>query len=194
MATGLHKKDGQGSSAITGGTAGLGTRTGLYTPEQRVRRDNTIWTPIQGFLAAFQFIVFLISLALVLRFLLTGEGYLLASISVVFKTLVLLTIMITGSIWEKVVFDRYLFAPAFYWEDMVSMLVIALHLAYVAAFVFDLASSHIQMVIALLAYGAYAVNAAQFLLKLRRARLESEGSDRSDPALLAGAVKGGAHG
>jgi hypothetical protein len=29
--------------------------------------------------------------------------------------------MVTGCIWEKVVFGRYLFAPAFYWEDVFSM-------------------------------------------------------------------------
>ena len=49
------------------------------------------------------------------------------------KTLVLYTIMITGSIWEKEVFGRYLFAPAFFWEDVFSMLVLALHTAYLAA-------------------------------------------------------------
>ena len=41
--------------------------------------------------------------------------------------------MITGSIWEKDVFGRYLFAPAFFWEDVFSMLVLALHTAYLAA-------------------------------------------------------------
>ena len=53
--------------------------------------------------------------------------------SVVIKTLVLYTIMITGSIWEKEVFGRYLFAPAFFWEDVFSMLVLALHTAYLVA-------------------------------------------------------------
>jgi hypothetical protein len=33
---------------------------------------------------------------------------------VVVKTLALYTIMVTGCIWEKVVFGQYLFAPAFY--------------------------------------------------------------------------------
>ena len=30
------------------------------------------------------------------------------------------TIMVTGAIWEKVVFGQYLFAPAFFWEDVFS--------------------------------------------------------------------------
>ena len=46
---------------------------GLYTPEQRVRRDATRWTLVQGLLVP-QFVVFVVSLALVLRFLLADEG------------------------------------------------------------------------------------------------------------------------
>ncbi|WP_291217756.1 2-vinyl bacteriochlorophyllide hydratase, partial [Hydrogenophaga sp.] len=105
----------------------------LYTPEERVRRDASVWTLVQGILAPVQFLVFLVSLGLVLRFLATGEGQTAASVSVVVKTLTLYTIMITGCIWEKVVFGRYLFAPAFYWEDVFSMLVLALHTAYLVA-------------------------------------------------------------
>ena len=39
----------------------------LYTPEQRRRRDATPWTLVQGVLAPIQFLVFVVSLALVLR-------------------------------------------------------------------------------------------------------------------------------
>ena len=63
----------------------------------------------------------LVSLALVLRFLATGEGYAAATVSIVVKTCVLYTIMVTGAIWEQDVFGRYLFAPAFFWEDVVSI-------------------------------------------------------------------------
>ena len=105
----------------------------LYTEEERIRRDASVWTLIQGILAPVQFVVFLVSLALVLRFLVTGAGESAAIWSVVIKTVTLYTIMVTGCIWEKVVFDCYLFAPAFYWEDVVSMLVLALHSAYLLA-------------------------------------------------------------
>ncbi len=80
---------------------------------------------VQGVLAPAQFAVFLVSLGLVARFLITGEGEAVATASVVFKTGVLYLIMITGSIWERAVFGRYLFAPAFFWEDVVSMVVLA---------------------------------------------------------------------
>jgi len=98
----------------------------LYTPAQRARRDATRWTLVQGVLAPVQFLIFGISLFLVVRSLQTGTLTDWALGSVVLKTLVLYAIMITGAIWEKVVFGQYLFAPAFYWEDVVSMGVLAL--------------------------------------------------------------------
>ena len=87
------------------------SRRSLYTPEERQRRDATAWTLVQGVLAPIQFLVFLVSLGLVLRYLATGEGHTAATLSVVVKTVALYTIMITGCLWEKVVFDRWLFAP-----------------------------------------------------------------------------------
>ncbi len=144
----------------------------IYTPEQRKRRDESVWTLVQGILAPVQFLVFLGSLALVVRYLGTGEGYALATASVVAKTLILYTIMVTGSIWEKVVFDDWLFTPAFFWEDVFSMLVLALHTAYLAAVFLGWGTPEQQMLLALAAYATYVINAAQFLWKLRVARLE----------------------
>lgn len=148
----------------------------LYTPEQRQRRDASVWTLVQGVLAPLQFLVFLISLVLVLRYLATDSGELAATISIVVKTLLLYAIMVTGCIWEREVFGRYLFAPVFFWEDIVSMLVLALHTAYLIALFTGSMSVQGQMVLALVAYAAYAINAAQFLLKLRAARLSTEAS------------------
>ncbi len=148
-------------------------RTGsLYTPEQRSRRDSTRWTLVQGILAPVQFLVFLVSLALILRYLATGEGLWAANVSVIIKTFVLYAIMITGSIWEKKVFGQYLFAHAFFWEDVFSMAVLALHTAYLFATFGGWLSAQGLMVLALAAYFTYVVNAGQFLWKLRVARLE----------------------
>jgi 3-vinyl bacteriochlorophyllide hydratase len=165
-------------AAPWGGASGRGKRAAraaspLYTTEERARRDASAWTIVQGVLAPLQFAVFLVSLGLVLRYLGTGEGLAAATASVVVKTLVLYTIMVTGAIWEKVVFGRYLFAPAFFWEDVFSMLVLALHTAYLAAVWWDVGDGRGQMLLALAAYAAYVVNAAQFLLKLRAARREA---------------------
>ena len=144
----------------------------LYTPEERVRRDETKWTLVQGILAPIQFVVFLVSLYLVLRFLFTGEGESAANISVVVKTLTLYTIMITGCIWEKVVFNCYLFAPAFFWEDVFSMLVLLLHTLYLVALGTGYLDQTQLMLLALAAYATYVINAGQFIWKLRMARLD----------------------
>ena len=145
----------------------------LYTPEERRRRDASRWTLVQGILAPIQFAVFLISLCLVLHYLVTGSGLFAATWSILCKTLLLYTIMITGSIWERDVFGRYLFAPAFFWEDVVSMLVLALHTAYLVALFSGAVDAERQMWLALAAYVSYVVNAAQFVIKLRAARLQS---------------------
>jgi len=150
--------------------------TPLYTPEQRKRRDETAWTLVQGVLAPLQFLVFIVSLGLVIRYLMVGEGYAAATASVVLKTLILYVIMITGAIWEKVVFGKYLFADSFFWEDVFSMLVLALHTAYLAAVFLGLGTSEQQMQLALAAYVTYVINAAQFIWKLRMARLEGAAS------------------
>jgi 3-vinyl bacteriochlorophyllide hydratase len=143
----------------------------LYTPEQRIRRDSSPWTWVQGVLAPVQFLVFLVSLVLVVRYLATGQGHDIATLSVIVKTLFLYTIMITGCIWEKDVFGVWLFAPAFYWEDVFSMLVLALHTAYIVAVLTGWLDARQQMLLALAAYATYAINATQFILKLRAARL-----------------------
>ena len=146
----------------------------LYTAEQRQRRDASSWTLVQGLLAPLQFLVFLISVVLVINYLHNGTGLAAATVSIVVKTLVLYAIMVTGAIWEKDVFGQYLFARPFFWEDVVSMLVIALHTAYLLSLLLGLLTPREQMWLALAAYATYLVNAAQFLIKLQAARGEVE--------------------
>lgn len=152
-------------------------RKRLYTKEQRARRDATRWTLVQGILAPAQFLAFAVSLGLVLRFLLTGEGYGAATVSILVKTGFLYVIMVTGAIWEKVVFGQYLFAPAFFWEDVFSFAVIGLHTLYIVALFNGFLGPTGLMALALLAYATYAINAGQFIWKLRLARLDMARSD-----------------
>ena len=160
-----------------------GNKRGLYTPEERQRRDESPWTIVQGVLAPLQFLVFLVSLGLVIRTLMTGEGAFAADVSIVIKTFVLYTIMVTGAIWEKVVFGKYLFAEAFFWEDVFSMLVIALHTAYLVMLLGEYGTFDQRMLVALAAYATYVVNAVQFLLKLRAARLQAEAEEAAEAAV-----------
>lgn len=161
-------------------TASKAPPSPLYTPAQRALRDSTRWTTVQAILAPLQFLVFLISVALVLRFLMTGEGYGVATASILLKTLLLYTIMVTGAIWEKVVFGQYLFAPAFFWEDVVSFVVIGLHTLYLYGLISGAFTPLQLMAIALAAYVTYALNAGQFLWKLRMARLQGAGAVPAD--------------
>jgi 3-vinyl bacteriochlorophyllide hydratase len=145
----------------------------LYSPAERQRRDESVWTLVQGILAPVQFLIFLVSLVLVLRFLTTGAGEAAADASIIVKTLALYTIMITGSIWEKEVFGEWLFARAFFWEDVFSMAVLALHSAYLVMLLNDWGTAEQRIYVALAGYAAYVINAGQFLYKLRLARLQT---------------------
>jgi 3-vinyl bacteriochlorophyllide hydratase len=128
---------------------------------------------VQGVLAPIQFVVFLVSLGLVVNYFFTGSGEIAALFSVVIKTIFLYIIMITGSIWEKVVFGKYLFAKSFFWEDVFSMLVLFLHTMYLVSLLIPGITVVEQLSIALAAYLAYLINAMQFLIKFRIASLES---------------------
>ncbi|WP_293899387.1 2-vinyl bacteriochlorophyllide hydratase [Phenylobacterium sp.] len=144
----------------------------LYSPEERRRRDASPWTIVQAVLAPLQFLAFAVSIVLIGRYLLTGHGYEVATVSILVKTVALYAIMVTGSIWEKEVFGHWLFARAFFWEDAFSMLVLGLQTAYLVALFAGWGTARQQMLIAVAAYATYVINAAQFLLKLRAARLE----------------------
>jgi len=168
----------------SGSSARMPHRRPLYSTAERSRRDATRWTLVQGLLAPVQFLVFLVSLVLVIRFLATGEGETAATVSIVVKTLTLYTIMVTGAIWEKVVFGQYLFAPSFFWEDAVSMIVIALHTAYLWALLTNSLSVNQLMTLALVAYATYVINAAQFVWKLRMARLDAAAKTASPDSLF----------
>ena len=84
--------------------------------------------------------------------------------------------------YEKVVFGKWLFAPAFFWEDVFSMLVLALHTLYLVLLLGEYGTLEQRMLVALAGYGAYVINAGQFIWKLRMARLEGA---RSGTAVMA---------
>lgn len=159
---------------MTGTSKASTQQFGLYTSDQKARRDRSVWTLVQGILAPLQFVVFLASLVLILRYMHSGNGYEIATASIIAKTALLYLIMITGAIWEKVVFGQWLFAPAFFWEDVVSFVVIALHSLYLYGLLTGAMAPNTLIFIVLTAYATYVINAGQFLLKLRAARLQTE--------------------
>ena len=86
----------------------------------------------------------------------------------------------------------YLFAPAFWWEDAFSMAVLALHTAYLIALATGWLDARGQMLLALAAYATYLVNAAQFVWKLRMARLDAARRDAAVGGAGAGSQEGAA--
>lgn len=133
-----------------------------YTPEQLAKREASIWTKVQMVLAPVQFIAFLVSFSLVVRYLLTGEGYLIANVSVLIKIALLWAITITGMIWEKEIFGHYFLAREFFWEDVGNAVAMVTHNVYFIAQWLH-APERTVMVIMLLAYCTYLVNCAQFV-------------------------------
>lgn len=140
-----------------------------YTPEQLARRDASKWTLVQAALAPIQFIAFIISFALILRYFVTGEGYTIATISVLVKIGLLWAITITGMIWEKEVFGRWFLAPEFFWEDLLNAVALLLHNLYFVARALG-ASDRVVMTVMLVAYTSYLVNCGQFFYRGLQAR------------------------
>jgi 3-vinyl bacteriochlorophyllide hydratase len=139
-----------------------------YTAEQLARRDASSWTRVQVILAPIQFLAFLVSAALVVRYLATGQGYALANASVLVKISLLWAITISGMIWEKAIFGHYFLARQFFWEDVGNAVAMLFHNLYFLARALHW-SDRAVMTLMLVAYCSYLVNCAQFVVKGMRA-------------------------
>lgn len=135
-----------------------------YTPEQLARRAASPWTRVQAILAPVQFLAFIVSFVLVVRYLVTGEGYGLANASVLIKIALLWAITITGMLWEKDVFGQYFMARQFFWEDLGNAVAMLFHNLYFVARWLGWSDQDV-MGLMLVAYCTYLVNCAQFVLK-----------------------------
>lgn len=143
--------------------------TSAYSVDQLEKRDKSKWTMVQAILAPIQFVAFIISFSLVIRYLLTGNGYTIANISVLIKIGLLWLITITGMIWEKEVFGKWFLAPEFFWEDVGNAVAMFMHNLYFVARWLNWSEQAI-MTLMLVAYTTYLVNCAQFVYKGMRAR------------------------
>ncbi len=142
----------------------------MYTPEQLARREASRWTRVQIILAPIQFIAFIISFALVIRYLMTGEGYWIATISVWIKIALIWALTITGMLWEHDVYGKYFLAPEFFWEDMGNLIALITHNLYFVAQGLGWSSRDVMLVM-VVAYTTYLINATQFIVKgIRSAR------------------------
>lgn len=136
----------------------------MYTADQLARRARSPWTKVQIYLAPIQFFAFLVSFALVIRYLMTGEGYMAATISVWIKITLIWALTITGMLWEYDMFDHYFMAKEFFWEDLGNLIAILTHNAYFVAKWMG-ADDRTVMWVMVFAYITYLFNAAQFLAR-----------------------------
>ncbi|NTW04390.1 MAG: 2-vinyl bacteriochlorophyllide hydratase [Oscillochloris sp.] len=142
----------------------------MYTPDQLARRERSKWTRVQIILAPIQFIAFLISFALVIRYLVTDQGYWAATISIWIKITLIWALTITGMLWEYDMFDHYFMAKEFFWEDMGNLIAIITHNAYFVAKWMG-ADTRTVMWVMVFAYVTYLFNAGQFVARgIRSAR------------------------
>lgn len=144
-----------------------------YTPAQLEKRNKSKWTVVQAILAPIQFLAFIISLILVIRYLVTGQGYMIATISVLIKITLLWLITITGMIWEKEIFGHWFLAPQFFWEDVGNAVAMILHNIYFFAR-WQGWSEQAVMTVMLIAYITYLFNSAQFIVKGLQARKQRQ--------------------
>jgi 3-vinyl bacteriochlorophyllide hydratase len=136
----------------------------MYTPDQLRRREASKWTKVQIILAPIQFLAFIISFSLVIRYLATGEGHMAATISIWIKIALIWALTITGMLWEHDMFDHYFLAKEFFWEDIGNLIAIITHNLYFVAQWMG-ASERTVMWVMVFAYITYLFNAAQFIVR-----------------------------
>ena len=134
----------------------------MYTADQLLQRDRSVWTKVQGVLAPIQFITFLVSAYLVYRAWHTQSGYEIATLSIIIKITLLWAITITGMIWEKEIFGHYFLAKEFYWEDIGNLIAIITHNAYFVVRWLGWDDNAVMGTM-LVAYATYLINSAQFI-------------------------------
>ena len=138
-----------------------------YTPEQLIKRNASVWTDVQIILAPIQFIIFLIGVTLntiVAKNLMVIDLYWI-SVALLFKTIFLALLFITGMFFEKELFDEWIYSKEFFWEDIGSTIAVFFHLLY-----FVLAwlavSQQTLLMAAYIAYLTYLLNALQYLTRI----------------------------
>lgn len=144
-----------------------------YTPEQMRRRQQSKWTIVQAILAPLQFLTFIISVILIIRYLSTGLDYQITTISILIKIALMWLITITGMLWEKEVFGQWFLAPQFFWEDVMNAVSLILHNGYFIGLLLG-ASERDLVLVMLVAYASYMINFAQFLVRGLRSRKQRQ--------------------
>ncbi|ACF15167.1 2-vinyl bacteriochlorophyllide hydratase [Chloroherpeton thalassium ATCC 35110] len=137
-----------------------------YTPEQLRKRNNSVWTKVQLYLAPIQFVVFIIGVILTVMYYHGAlEDFSIVTWALLIKTLFLVVLFVTGAFFEKEIFDIWVFSPEFLWEDIGSSIATTVHFLYfILAYMGK--SEDVLVWTAFAAYFSYVVNAIQYLVRI----------------------------
>ncbi|NWJ53149.1 MAG: 2-vinyl bacteriochlorophyllide hydratase [Bacteroidetes bacterium] len=149
-----------------------------YSAEQMERKAKSKWTIVQYIGAPIQVLILFISLGFVIYTLTTDKLFDVTNFTIIFKTAFLYFMFITGMFWEKEVIGAYYLSREFFWEDVVSTIVLILHTLYVMALVTGVDHKALLILI-LVAYFTVLVNAIQYIIKA----LKNRANKQSVPAL-----------
>lgn len=139
----------------------------MYTEEQLARRQASRWTPVMMVTGLAQFLIIIVSLYLVVRFLNAGTGYAAATVTVLVNIAFLWINTVVGMLWEKDMYNHYFMAREFFWEDFGNLIVLIAQNSYFIA-VWLKWSTHDIMMLMLVAYCTYLVNFAQWFIRYFR--------------------------
>jgi 3-vinyl bacteriochlorophyllide hydratase len=131
----------------------------------RERREASIWTKIHPVFAIGQLGVFAVSAVLLIMYFFHLTTFSTVFLSVLIKIVFMIGAVITGSLWEKDVYGAWWFAYDYFIEDVMTLNVFLLHIAFlVTAYLW---SSNMQAVISMLlvAYGVYFLNVIQYIVR-----------------------------
>ena len=141
-----------------------------YTAEQIERRRQSRWTIVQIIGAPIQLLIFIISAIFVIYSLISGgQAFEIPNFTILVKIATLYFMFITGMLWEKDVFGKYYLSPEFFWEDVVSTILLSTHTAYLIALLAGAPKTALLIVI-IIAYINYLINALQYFVKFWRNR------------------------
>ncbi len=153
-----------------------------YTAEQVELRQKSPWTMVQIIGAPVQLLIFLVSAGFVLYSLITGNAFEITNATILVKIITLYFMFITGMLWEKDVFGKYYLSAEFFWEDVVSTVLLTTHTAYLVALLAG-APKNVLLIVIIIAYINYVINALQYLFKFLNNR-QKRGAPKPEKAAI----------
>jgi 3-vinyl bacteriochlorophyllide hydratase len=133
--------------------------------EVRARRKASVWTLIHPIFALGQLLAFFVSVGLLVAYFFGRVSFGVVHIAVMTKIGLMVGAVITGALWEKDVFGSYWFAAEFLVEDVMTVNVFILQIAYVLMAYTHPENLGVILWVLGLAYFVYAGNVTQYIVR-----------------------------